>query len=311
MRPRYMIATRSQNRLDDRQIVRNEQIGQAEPLAQFEQQVQHRRLHRHVEARGRLVEDHKARPQQQDAGERDAPQLAARQFVRVAQPGKAIETDRFEHRVDPLRARSADGDAVDPEAFFEGAADAPPRVERGGGILMDILDVRCAGDAPACGGRPLTTAPSSRISPAALALQAQHGAAERRLAAAGFADETEDLAGPNRQADPANRAHRRHCAAAASALPAEQHGDVAQFEDRARRSCADPLRHIVKHAIDPASGCPARLDAAGARRRPGARRLQRGAKRQPGGQRSGDGTAPGMPTNDSARSGWQASSARV
>src|SRR5262245_17275416 len=38
---------------DDRQVVRDEQVGQAEALAQFEQQVEHCSLDRHVETRGR------------------------------------------------------------------------------------------------------------------------------------------------------------------------------------------------------------------------------------------------------------------
>jgi hypothetical protein len=63
--------------LDDREVVGNEQVREGELLAQLQQQIEHRCLDRHVEARGRFVEDQHARPEQQDAGERDAAQLPA------------------------------------------------------------------------------------------------------------------------------------------------------------------------------------------------------------------------------------------
>ena len=42
--------------LDDREVVADEQIGEAKPLAQFHEQVQHLRLDRDVERGDRLVE---------------------------------------------------------------------------------------------------------------------------------------------------------------------------------------------------------------------------------------------------------------
>ena len=50
---------------------------------QLAQQLEHGRLHRHVEPGGRLVEDHQARVQRQDAREPDAALLPARKLVRV------------------------------------------------------------------------------------------------------------------------------------------------------------------------------------------------------------------------------------
>ena len=201
---------------------------------------------------------------------------------------------------------------MDPEPLFEGVADAPPRVERGGGVLMDILDVA----APAARLFRRQAADDLAVEPdfaRGLALQAQHGAAERRLAAAGFADEAEDLAGPHRQADPADRAHRPAGSAAASGArrrAARSRRAISRIGSR-RSSCADrsPARRKARNR--PGARRPARSRCGGRSAQIGRASAQRGAKRQPGGARNGDGTAPGMPTNESARSGWQASSARV
>src|SRR6185312_17315686 len=100
------------------------------------------------------------------------------------------------------------GNAVDFQPLFEGMADAPPGVERGGGVLVDILDVT----ALAARLSRRQSADDRAVEPdlaGRLALETQHGAAERCLAAAGFSDKTEDFAGPHQQADPADRAHRR------------------------------------------------------------------------------------------------------
>src|SRR5260221_212554 len=93
-------------------------------------------------------------------------------------------------RVGRLAGQRGDGkalgrirDAMDPEPFFEGTADAPPWVERGGGVLVDTLDV------VALPPRLFRRQPADddAVDPdfaSALALQAQHGAAEGGLAAA-------------------------------------------------------------------------------------------------------------------------------
>ena len=57
MLPTYITATRSLTCFTTRQVVGDEQIGQAEPVLQVEQQVEDLRLHRDVERRDRLVGD--------------------------------------------------------------------------------------------------------------------------------------------------------------------------------------------------------------------------------------------------------------
>ena len=68
----------------DRQIVRDEQVGQAEALAQILEQIDDLRLDRDVERRDRLVADDEFRLERQSARDPDALALAARHFVRVA-----------------------------------------------------------------------------------------------------------------------------------------------------------------------------------------------------------------------------------
>ena len=100
MRPRYITATRA-DLAHEPQIVRDEQVGQAEPLLQIEQQVHHLRLHRHVERRDRLVADDERRFERQRAGHADALALAAAEFVRIFAGRGRIEPDELEQLPNP------------------------------------------------------------------------------------------------------------------------------------------------------------------------------------------------------------------
>ena len=75
--------------VDDGEIVRDEQVGEAHALLQVAHQVQHLRLHRHVERRGRLVADQEFRMRGQRAGDGDALALAAGKLVRILAPSAA------------------------------------------------------------------------------------------------------------------------------------------------------------------------------------------------------------------------------
>jgi hypothetical protein len=52
--------------------VRDEQVGEAERVAQISQKIEDGRLYRHIERRHRLVADDEARPCRKRAGNRDA-----------------------------------------------------------------------------------------------------------------------------------------------------------------------------------------------------------------------------------------------
>ena len=80
------------------------------------------------------------------------------------------------------------------QPLLQDAADAPPGIERGAGVLVHVLDG--ASHAASCIGRQAADQPAVEADLAAgLTLDAEEGAPERGLAAAGFADEPEDLSG--------------------------------------------------------------------------------------------------------------------
>ena len=69
---------------DDREVVRDEEIGQAELALQVAQQIEHLRLDRDVERGDRLVADDQLRVRRERAGDADALPLAAGELVRIA-----------------------------------------------------------------------------------------------------------------------------------------------------------------------------------------------------------------------------------
>ena len=69
---------------DDGEVVGDEQVGEAALAAQVDQQIEDLRLDRHVQRRGRLVQQHDLGLQDQGAGDRHPLPLAARELVRVA-----------------------------------------------------------------------------------------------------------------------------------------------------------------------------------------------------------------------------------
>ncbi|MNT65922.1 hypothetical protein D3C72_2039460 [compost metagenome] len=86
----------------DPQIMRDEDNGQAQLLAQPRQQRQHLRLHGHVQRRHRLVGDQYLRLHGQRPRQAHALALPARKFVRIAAHGVGRQADQFKQF---LRAR--------------------------------------------------------------------------------------------------------------------------------------------------------------------------------------------------------------
>ena len=136
-----MIATRSAIRSYHREIVRDEQVGQRQPPPQLQQQVEHGRLHRHVQTRGRLVQDQHARLQAAGC----APGRcggAGRRRTRADSGGRRWHRDR-PPPASPRRAvavRPASRTPWISKPSCKRAADAPPRIQRRGGVLVHILD---------------------------------------------------------------------------------------------------------------------------------------------------------------------------
>ena len=83
MRPRYMIATRSEMCCDDAEVVAHEKIAEAEFFPQLHEQVEHLGLDRDVERGSRFVAYEDGRPHRERAGDADAGALAAGELVRI------------------------------------------------------------------------------------------------------------------------------------------------------------------------------------------------------------------------------------
>ncbi len=83
-----------------RQVVADEQVGQAEPRLEVLHQVEDLGLHRYVERAGRLVADQEFRRAGQRAGDRDALTLTAAELVRVFLPVGSRQPDLAEQELE-------------------------------------------------------------------------------------------------------------------------------------------------------------------------------------------------------------------
>ena len=128
----------------DRQVVADEQVGQAQIVLQVAHQVEDLGLDRYVERRGRLVAQDQVGPARQCPGDGDALALPAGEFVRVLFAVGAAQADLFEQRVDlPDRLAGVAGDTEGSDRFGNDVPHPPARIERGLRILEDH------GEAPA------------------------------------------------------------------------------------------------------------------------------------------------------------------
>ena len=93
--------------VDDRQVVGNEQVGQAVLLLEVLQQVDDLRLDRDIQRRHRLVQDQQLRIDSQRATDADTLPLAARQLVRISPAVLRAQPDVAEQRRDPLPTGSS------------------------------------------------------------------------------------------------------------------------------------------------------------------------------------------------------------
>ena len=87
---------------DDREIMRDEQIGEAVLALQVDQQIDHLGLDRDVERRDRLVAHDQARPERQRARDADALPLAAGELMRIVLHLVGAQADLREQFGDPF-----------------------------------------------------------------------------------------------------------------------------------------------------------------------------------------------------------------
>ena len=159
-----------------------------------DEQVQHLRLHRDVERRGRLVEQQHRRLQHQRPGDRHPLPLAARELVRIAVEEGRRQADVDHRLLHPLRPPV---EAVDDQRLGQRGADRVPRVQRAVGVLEHHLHVAAVGLA-----RGLAHRLAADLDPAGPGVEQEPDALQDRgLARARLADEAEALARADREAD--------------------------------------------------------------------------------------------------------------
>ena len=166
-------------------------------------------LRRGVERRHGLVGDDDLGVGRQGPGDGDALALAAGELERVARRDRPVEPDLFEQ---PGRRRRSRPDRPPAGAQPVGdlAADASARVERGVGVLEHHLDPPQPWSAEHRSPSGVTSVPWNDTVPTPAA-GARRRPGERRLAAAGLADEADDLTGVDVEVDVDHGVHRSPC----------------------------------------------------------------------------------------------------
>ncbi len=108
---------------DDVQVVRDEDVGEAELLLQVLQQVQDLRLHGHVERGDRLVADDQLRVDRERARDADPLALPARELVREAVVVLGVQADDLEQLLYAALDLRGGAELVDLERLRDDEAD--------------------------------------------------------------------------------------------------------------------------------------------------------------------------------------------
>ena len=127
------------HRADDGEVVRDEEVREAEVPLEVLEQVEDLRLDRDVERRDRLVADDQLRAQGERARDADSLALAARELVRIAVREARVEADDVEQLADADAAVAARADPVHDQRLADDVSDRHPRVERRVRVLEDDL----------------------------------------------------------------------------------------------------------------------------------------------------------------------------
>src|SRR4051794_23263798 len=225
--------------LDDAHVVGDEEVGQPELALEVLEQVEDLRLDRDVERGDRLVAHDQIGLEDERAGDADPLPLATRELVRIPPGVVRRETDHVHHLEDLRLAGRASAPAVlpggvDPQPVADAVTDRRPRVERRERVLEDDLHpaaVRLdrAGRQLGDVDRTVRTVEEDR---ARRRLdEPQQQATDRRLAAAGLADETERLAAADRERHAVDRADETDGPLQDAALDREELPEIADLDE--------------------------------------------------------------------------------
>ena len=265
----------------DREVVGDEEIGQAELRLEVLQEVDDLGLDRDVERRDGLVADDQRGLHGEGARDAHALPLAARELVRVAVGVLRQEPDVPEQILHARRARVPVGhDPVHAERLGQDLADGHPGVERAVGVLEDHLDP--APEGPEGGlveRREVLAFEEDR--PARRPLELQDAPPRRRLAAARLADEAEGLAAADREAHPVHRADHPGGAAEQAGAHVELLDELPDLEQRRVAHWSD-LREAGVNRGWPAGGACGFIAPPRPRAAPPPSRRSRGRRPRPG-----------------------------
>lgn len=192
------------------EVVGDQQVAQAALALDPRQQVEHGAADRHVERRGRLVQDEDRRLDRERAGDGDALTLTTAEAAGVAVHELRGETYLLEEPAHPGPSLGAVQVRVQAERLRHGVASGHPWIQRGQRVLEDHLDfaVRLP-QRPLRKGGQLDVAERDRAS-GGLG-EAGDAACQRRLARAALADDGEGLPRPDGEVDTVERRDTAVC----------------------------------------------------------------------------------------------------
>ena len=184
--------------LDDRDVVRDEQIGQAHVSLNVHHQIDDLRLDRDVERRYGFIGDQQLRRQRERPCDAQPLPLAAGEFMRKPTRHIGRETDPPEKLADAVVRIRTTEEAMHDHRFGDRAANGLARIEARERILEDHLHASADG-AQARAVERAHIVPLEQYSSGIGLDQAQDRAARGRLAATALADQRQRFAGVQRK----------------------------------------------------------------------------------------------------------------
>ncbi|KAF9119809.1 hypothetical protein BGX30_003610 [Mortierella sp. GBA39] len=187
---------------DDLQAMGDEQVGQPQLLLQVLQQIDDLGLNRYVQRRYGFVGENEPRVQGDRAGDADPLPLPAGELVRIPLRPRWVESHQFQQLADA--AADVSGGALPLTVHFkrlgDAVADLPARIQRSVRILEDRLHM-LAGGAQFTSSQVRQVLAVKKNRPCRGTLHLEQDPAQRRLTAAGLADQAESFTLADRKAD--------------------------------------------------------------------------------------------------------------
>src|SRR6266850_3103329 len=216
--------------LDNAEVVADHNVGEAESFLQFQQQIDDLGTDGDIQRRYWFVADENFGIEDQRAGDADALALAAREFMRVAASLFGPQPHMPEHRRNASVDLALSRHAMQAQRVFKRATNGLAWIERGVGILKHYLNDtgQCLSIArlPARHDLPVEHDAASRRH-----LQAKYRKCDSRLAATGFADETEAFTALQFKIDAVDRTQQPPAAAQQATTNRKMDREILHAED--------------------------------------------------------------------------------